>query len=482
MPSMYLWWCALLPMAVVVERCAASDHYCGAAGSGARLRFSRELSGDEYVAEGRLMSLHCCADGYRSIEWFKDGVPYPWSGDVSSFLLSPRSANQTVQSARAARSDAGRYACSARNSTHSLRHLITLHVLEQLPESPMSTFKPTDQWVELGRDVSFFCEAYVGRINLPDADSKISWHRVRPVQDVPISQLDVEHYAEEIVRRQEGEVVGAYLRVNGVRAEDYGEYRCSVRTTGDQLLLPVWLHHAVPELEVLNMGVPWRRLWWGVVVVALALVTLLVLYTRYGPHVILCCRQMRAVRRSVQKDGHEFEVLVCCTTADEALVRQVLLPALQRRHGYRCLLVMLADDTHTWFGTLEQEVWRCGALVCVVSPQQHTPTQLATALSELRTLPLTPLYVLLQELPKFKEEAKNERGETIISVLRRSKLLAWRYLNDRRFWLALRLALPVCNAPENSAVDTTTINVVALPPPLHPLQRELSTESRDALV
>lgn len=42
------------------------------------------------------------------------------------------------------------------------------------------------------------------------------------------------------------------------------------------------------------------------------------------------------------------------------------------------------------------EVSRCRSLVAVLSPAQHTPAQLLTALRQLRALPLPPVVVLLQ--------------------------------------------------------------------------------------
>lgn len=47
-----------------------------------------------------------------------------------------------------------------------------------LPDSPMATYKPHDQFITLNDPVRLYCEAFVGRIELPDARRKIFWYRI----------------------------------------------------------------------------------------------------------------------------------------------------------------------------------------------------------------------------------------------------------------------------------------------------------------
>lgn len=42
----------------------------------------------------------------------------------------------------------------------------------------MPTFRPYDQFVGLGEAARFYCEAFVGKVKLPDARSFISWYQV----------------------------------------------------------------------------------------------------------------------------------------------------------------------------------------------------------------------------------------------------------------------------------------------------------------
>lgn len=59
---------------------------------------------------------------------FKDGKAYPWPGDVSSFILYPESANQTIYSQALGSVDAGNYTCTVANESQVLTHTAALTV------------------------------------------------------------------------------------------------------------------------------------------------------------------------------------------------------------------------------------------------------------------------------------------------------------------------------------------------------------------
>lgn len=42
----------------------------------------------------------------------------------------------------------------------------------------MATYKPHDQYVALGKEVRFYCEAFIGSARLPDSIRSISWYQV----------------------------------------------------------------------------------------------------------------------------------------------------------------------------------------------------------------------------------------------------------------------------------------------------------------
>ncbi|KAJ9597521.1 hypothetical protein L9F63_011618, partial [Diploptera punctata] len=42
---------------------------------------------------------------------------------------------------------------------------------------PLQMYEPQDLFVELGDEARLFCEAFVGRIDLPDAHNEVNWRR-----------------------------------------------------------------------------------------------------------------------------------------------------------------------------------------------------------------------------------------------------------------------------------------------------------------
>lgn len=44
-----------------------------------------------------------------------------------------------------------------------------------LPDEPIATYQPRDQYIELGQEARLYCEAFVGSIPLPDSKNTIIW-------------------------------------------------------------------------------------------------------------------------------------------------------------------------------------------------------------------------------------------------------------------------------------------------------------------
>lgn len=186
------------------------------------LQFTKEIPDREYGVLKQFKSLHCCGKGYRSIEWFKNNKPHPWSKDVSSFIVYPEAANQTIYSPRLEENDIGNYSCILRNETHAIKHEIELRLQDKL-DNPMPTFRPKDLIVGVGESARFYCEAFVGNLYLPDATNEIVWNQM--FDDHPHNVSDS---LQVNVTREEGQIIGSYLSIPNIQTHHYGRYRCQI--------------------------------------------------------------------------------------------------------------------------------------------------------------------------------------------------------------------------------------------------------------
>ncbi|CAH0722625.1 unnamed protein product, partial [Brenthis ino] len=417
------------------------------------MHFSKEPIPYEYGFQDKFKSIHCCVKGYRSIEWFKDGVAYPWSAGVSNLILYPEAANQTLYTRRAARADSGNYTCRLSNETHSETHTVRLDILEKPTDAPKTMFISKDQWVEEGSELRLFCEALIGRSYLADATSDLRWRKVWPNNtegDLLSTQTEIKTTRDDV-----DDIIGSYLSIKRVSAQDYGTYVCVVHSNDVVSRNYVTLHYKYNGLSHTSSWcgggtVPWRALALGGAAGALLLLSLAAAHRRCTPRLLLAARHARARAATAAHRARvlekEFDVLVCCTAVDGELVRGALLPTLALKYKYRVHAATLSTQPDNWYSEVVGEAARCRSLVAVLSPAQYAPPQLLTALRQLRALPVPPVVVLLQDLPKLKREAK-ESGESLVAVLRRTRLVAWRHVHERAFWTALRLALPLPPAP-----------------------------------
>ncbi|XP_055636745.1 fibroblast growth factor receptor 3-like [Toxorhynchites rutilus septentrionalis] len=207
------------------------------------MQFTKEIPDLEYGILGQFKSLHCCAKGYRSIEWFKNGQPYPWGGDISSLIVYPEAANQTIYTHRVAEADIGNYSCVLRNDTSIIRHDIELRMQEDKPDFPLPTFRPKDLIISLGETARFYCEAFVGKLDLPDATNKVVWMQM--LDDKPASVLDANQLN---VTREDGQIIGSYLSIPRIQQHHYGRYRCQI--TSGNLARPLELSVSLSPAQV----------------------------------------------------------------------------------------------------------------------------------------------------------------------------------------------------------------------------------------
>ncbi|XP_013167150.1 PREDICTED: uncharacterized protein LOC106117394 [Papilio xuthus] len=458
-----MWGVAVVAMLLLVQRVFGAG-YCATdtlRTNTTWMQFTKEPVSFEYGFQDKFKSIHCCVKGYRSIEWFKDGVAYPWSAGVSNLILYPEAANQTLYTRRAARADSGNYTCRLSNETHSETHNVRLDILEKPTDAPRTMYISKDQWVEEGSEVRLYCEALVGRSYLADARSDLRWWKVWP--NGTEGDLLPTQQQHKTVRDDVEDIIGAYLVVERVSAQDYGTYVCLVQANDFVSRSYVTLHYKLwsgGESAWCRGGgaVPWRALALGGAAGALLLLSVVALHRRCTPRLLLAARHARARAATAAHRARvlekEFDVLVCWTAVDGELVRGALLPTLALKYKYRVHALPLATQPDNWYSEIVGEAARCRSLVAVLSPAQYSPQQLLTALRQLRALPLPPVVVLLQDLPKLKREAK-EGGEWLVGALRRTRLVAWRHVHERAFWTALRLALPLPPPPPPQPSQTT---------------------------
>ncbi|XP_059487214.1 uncharacterized protein LOC132203433 [Neocloeon triangulifer] len=404
------------------------------------LQFTREVGKSDFVLEAKFKSIHCCARGYRSIEWYKDDIPYPWLGGGSSFILDPQTVNQTIFSGAVRESDAGLYKCVVRNDTHSLSHTISLTVLDNDYEGPMkTTYKPEDQYISPGDSTRFFCEAFIGHIAVnktSELHQTVNWRKDGANSSLLNSTKFIQHH----FHRDEDQTLGGYLEVADVQPQDYGRYICSIAVSN-------WNMHMSAELrkQEVPKAAPLTSPPNGVsLAVALSCIALgLVLLTYYKLRLRLLLLWKDFFSSGDKNDPKEFDIFICYVTKDAEFAVGELLPALEKRFHYQCCIHQLQPDGCGRLAQLSQVSRR---LVMVLSPafaQQHSSTwsaaSLAQLLDHLSQLHPSMVFVVTQDLPV------DSAGRELSAALQKTRHIVWpppAKLEKDNFWIRLCLLLP----------------------------------------
>ncbi|XP_063224233.1 interleukin-1 receptor accessory protein-like [Bacillus rossius redtenbacheri] len=417
------------------------------------MAFSKENTVNEYAIAKRFKSLHCCAKGYRSVEWSKDGRPYPWPGSSSSFILYPESANQTIYSRSVSDADAGNYSCAVRNDTHSYVHTISLSVLDAdagvgYSGAPLATYQPRDVFVELGGDTRIFCEAFVGRVDLPDTRNEVAWRRC----DVNVSLDQPGRYRQVPVSREDDQVVGSYLIIEEVTKDDLGQYECRISTWFDAVEMPVWLLEAVSAEEAGAERAAYKDSVVVLVAVLLTVISVGALYARFGLQLRVALKDMCGAAE--ESDGKEYDVLVCYDDRDSSFTLGVLVPTLESRYNYRCCThqVSSASQGRTWPSELGAVAQRSRRLLAVLSPallrDGWTAGSLHQAFHALLRVHSKVICVALQPLPRCDSSEARDQLDGGYATLRRAvHLVEWspgaRHADRAHaFWSSVCLHLP----------------------------------------
>lgn len=409
------------------------------------LQFTKELSSSEYTVVSTFKSLHCCAKGYLSIEWYKGDKAYPWPADVSSFILYPESANQTIYSQAVTSFDAGNYTCRVVNDSQAVSHTTSLTVFDisGYMDEPLATYRlPTEHYVRLGQTARLYCEAFVGRIDLPDAVNEASW--VRP--GVNMSAEDETRYHQKIVSREKDQILGAYLFIEKVGRSDFGEYVCTVSNSGDQIIrLTTLLREEDWEVLTPQHVVPWPQLLIISAAAVLSILTAVVVYQRFALPTLLFLKQLCGKRE--QDDGLDFDVLVCYNGKDSEFTLGVLVPTLENRYNYTAACCQINNTTVS--PELNVSATLSRRLLVVVSASlcgdQWTPAAISHMFRQLIPIHSNIVCVTIQPLPQG-EACKNDDGVEMKRLLANVEVVPWEsktVAERHRFWTALRLCLPI---------------------------------------
>lgn len=79
--------------------------------------------------------------------------------------------------------------------------------------------------MNIGDTARFYCEAFIGKVNLPDVSSEIKWYQV--FDDNQEMELDEKY--QKIVQREDGQIIGSYLEISSVTENNYGRYLCRIK-------------------------------------------------------------------------------------------------------------------------------------------------------------------------------------------------------------------------------------------------------------
>lgn len=422
----------------------AIEDYCSTnkfINDGNTMGFTKEPSTSEYAILGKFKGLHCCAKGYRSIEWYKDGRPYPWHGTFSPLIIYPESANQTVYTQSVTREDAGNYTCLLRNDSVVYTHTITLRVFETLPDDPKITYISENTSVSIGEPLRLFCEAFVGFVDLPDAYSEAFWTKF----DGNETFEDGSRIHQVKVSREDGQICGAYLTFNNLKEEDYGKYTCTIIKPGRLMELFTYVTERKSNVTYVPPNeVPYKKLFIAAAITVLLIGTIVILYLQFGLVVRVFCKDHFG--RLLENDDKSKDILVLYSEKDAELTLGVLLPTLEQKYNYICGSKQFPNNVTNWHNDLVEACQKSHRIVAVMSPacvnDKWECITLHQALKQLHELDTQFCCIILKQFPTTGSNIKNSMGESFSSLVRNINIINWERFKDDKFWLSVRLKLP----------------------------------------
>ncbi|KAF7996686.1 hypothetical protein HCN44_002332 [Aphidius gifuensis] len=366
------------------------------------LQFTKEIVTTEYANFGSFKALHCCISGYRSIEWYKDDKAYPWPRAVSNFILYPESKNQTIYTHVAGPEDAGKFSCRARNDTNTLIADITLGIVGESSRDissgytgkPLLTYKPKSQIISFGSEARFYCEAYLGHVDLPDAKNTVTWLKGNTNESIPNDG----RLRQTQVSREDNQIVGSYFHIDFTINSDYGLYRCKISNGADEeIIIPVYIY---PQDDFLRNG-SWTKALLFAIIILLVIVLVLSSYHRFFLPIFVILRNRFS--HLEEKDGKIFDALICYNEKDSSLVFDKLSSVLQNKYGYEIKTLEISNINTEWSIELKSHTSTTRRIIIVMSSNlinnTWTAPNIISSFKKLSSLSTNTIVLCLEDLP-----------------------------------------------------------------------------------
>ncbi|KAH1024103.1 hypothetical protein HUJ05_003654 [Dendroctonus ponderosae] len=375
---------------------------------------------------------------------YKDGRPYPWSLDLSTLVIFPESANQTIYTANVRHGDSGNYTCVLRDDqrNHDIiySHKTILNVFDKAPDDPKITFISPDMIPHTGDSLRLFCEAFGGTVDLPDAYNEAVWHK--ELADGTLIKLPKRLYQEKTLR-EDGQTFGTYLKFESFQLEDAGTYVCVISKPGVSVQKRVSIRDAAVFYIDPN-PFPWKQITIACLIVSTLIMSIIVLNRKYGPKVkALVKDNCYAIE---DYDGKTNDVLIAYSAEDTELANGIMLPKLETR-SYTCTSRKITCDITRCAAEISQYAESSRRIIVILSPAAlndiWTSAQLYQVLKHFQTINTCKIvYVTVRSFPVSGAEVKNNSGESLRSLMSKINIIQWNVSKDANFWFRLCRELP----------------------------------------
>ncbi|KAL6254640.1 hypothetical protein P5V15_013947 [Pogonomyrmex californicus] len=342
---------------------------------------------------------------------------------------------------------------------HETRNLTTLISHEEsgvYTGKPLPTYRPTSQLVPLGGTARLFCEAYLGKVDLPDAKNSVTWSKSDSNMTLPSHGRIAQHRPQFVLSLPNGS---------------------------------------------------WRKSLLLAVLVLVLLLSAGAFYARCWLPLALFCRDKFG--RLEESDGKECDALVCYHEKDSNLVIGIVIPTLESRHRYKCAALELSHLNRNWSLEIGPHASTARRVIVVLSPASleniWTDASVGAVLKQLSSLPIRTIVVTLKRLPSttatIAKRSRRDRRDADNISFDRLTILFWQDgggggggnggggggggtatgSGGRKFWYKLRLAMPAMR-PVASETGCQSVAMIVQANGKCGQQKARSRESLEVLV